>query len=44
MHAAVKKKLNLTGEQWAGMVKPMTGHRDEKDVADAKACAKEVLS
>ena len=44
MHAAVQKKLNLNDEQWAGVVKQMTGRPDEKDVANAKACAKEVLS
>ena len=44
MHEAVKKKLNLNDDQWAGMVKQMTGHPDEEDVANAKACAKEVLA
>ena len=43
MHAAVQKKLNKSDEQWAGMVKQMTGHPNEEDLAAAKACAKEVL-
>jgi hypothetical protein len=43
MHEPVQKKLNLSDEQWAGMVKQMTGHPNEEDVAKAKACAKEVL-
>lgn len=43
MHAAVQKKLNLSDEQWADMVKQMTGHPNEEDVANAKACVKGVL-
>lgn len=43
MHKAVQKKLSLSDEQWAGMVEQMTGHPNEEDVANAKACAKEVL-
>jgi len=43
MHAAVQKKLNMSDEQWAGMVEQMTGHPNDDDVANAKACAKEVL-
>ena len=43
MHAAVQKKMNLTDEQWADMVKQMTGRPNEEDVANAKACAREVL-
>jgi flavodoxin I len=44
LHEAVQKKLNLNDEQWAGMVKEMTGHPNEEDMAKAKACAKDVLS
>ena len=44
MHAAVQKKLNMTDEQWADTVKQMTGHPNGADVANAKACAKEVLA
>lgn len=44
MHAAVQKKLNMSDEQWVEMVKQMTGHPDEKDIANAKACAKKVLA
>ncbi len=43
MHAAVQKKLNMSDEQWAEMVKQMTGRPNEEDMANAKACAKEVL-
>ena len=43
MHGPVQKKLNMDDEQWAGMVKAMTGHPNEEDVANAKAYAKEVL-
>jgi hypothetical protein len=39
----VQKKLNLSDEQWAGMVKQMTGHPNEDDVANAKAFARKVL-
>lgn len=44
MHKAVQKKLDLSDDVWAGMVKQMTGHPDEQDVANAKACAEEVLA
>jgi flavodoxin len=37
------KKLNLSDKQWADMVKQMTGHPNEEDMANAKACVKEVL-
>jgi flavodoxin I len=43
MHEMVQKKLNLTDEQWADMVKQMTGRPNEEDAAKAKAFAKEVL-
>ena len=43
LHAAVQKKLDMSDAQWADMVRQMTGHPDEKDVANAKACAKAVL-
>jgi flavodoxin I len=43
LHEPVKKKLELSDEQWAGMVKQMTGHPNEEDLAKAKAFAKEVL-
>ncbi len=43
MHSAVQKKLNMTDEQWADIVKQMTGHPNEEDVANAKAFAKEIL-
>ena len=37
------KKLGLSDEDWAGMVEQMTGHPNEEDVANAKACVREVL-
>jgi hypothetical protein len=43
MHAAVQKKLNMSDEQWAEMVKQITGRPNEEDVANAKARAKDVL-
>jgi flavodoxin len=43
MHEPVQKKLGLSDEAWAGMVEQMTGHPNEEDVANAKACAKAVL-
>lgn len=43
LHEMVQKKLNLSDEQWAGMVKQMTGHPNEDDVANAKAFARKVL-
>lgn len=43
MHAPVQQKLGLSDEDWAGMVEQMTGHPNEEDVANAKACVREVL-
>ena len=43
MHAAVQKKLNMSDEQWADMVKQMTGRPNENDVANAKAWSKKLL-
>ena len=43
MHEPVQKKLGLSDEDWQGMVKQMTGHPNEEDVANAKACVREVL-
>ena len=43
MYAGVQKKLDMSDAQWADMVRQMTGHPDEKDVANAKTCAKAVL-
>lgn len=43
MHKTVQKKLGMDDAQWAGMVEQMSGHPNEEDVANAKACAKEVL-
>ena len=44
LHEAVQKKMNLTDEQWAGMVEQMTGRPNEEDVANAKTFAKSVLA
>ena len=43
MHAAVQKKLGLSDDAWADMVKQMTGRPNEEDLANAKACARKVL-
>jgi flavodoxin len=43
MHEAVQNKLGMSDEAWAGMVEQMTGHPNKEDIANAKACAKEVL-
>ena len=44
MHEPVQKMLGLSDEDWQGVVKQMTGHPNEEDVANAKAYAREVLS
>jgi flavodoxin len=44
LHEVVKKKQNLTDEQWAGMLKQMTGHPNEEDEIKAKAFAKKLLT
>ncbi len=43
MHEPVQKKLGLSDKAWQGMVDQMTGHPNEEDVANAKACARKVL-
>ncbi len=43
LHEMVQKKQNLTDEQWADMVKQMTGRPNEEDEGKAKAFAKAVL-
>jgi len=40
MHSPVQKKLNMKDEQWAEMVKQMTGRPNQDDVANAKAFVK----
>jgi len=44
LHGPVQKKLNLPDEQWAEMVKEMTGRPNADDQAKAKAFAKAVLA
>ncbi len=44
IHEMVQKSQGATDEQWAEIVKQMTGHPDEADEAKAKAFAKEVLA
>ena len=43
LHEMVKKKQNLTDEQWADMVKQMTGRPNEDDEVKAKAFVKAIL-
>ena len=43
MHGAVQKKLNMDDEQWAGMVKAMTGRPNQDDVANAKIFVKSIF-
>jgi flavodoxin len=43
LHEMVKKRQNLTDEQWDGMVKQMTGRPNEEDQQKARDFAKEVL-
>ena len=40
----VKKKQNLSDEQWADKVKQRIGHPNEEDEGKAKAFAKELLA
>jgi len=44
LHDMVKKSQNFTDEQWADIVKQMTGHPDEGDEDKARKFAEEVLS
>jgi len=44
LHPMIKQRRNATDEQWEEVVKQMTGHPNEVDVASAKAFAKEVLA
>ena len=44
LHDMVQKKLNLTDEQWADMVKQMTGHPDGGDEENARAFAEKILA
>ncbi len=44
LHEMVKKAQKLTDQQWAEMVKQMTGRPNAEDVAEAKAFAKKVLA
>jgi len=44
IHDMVKKSQNATDEQWAEVVRQMTGHPNAGDEAKAKEFAKEVLS
>ena len=41
LHEAVRKKLNLSDLTWEDMLKQMTGHPNEEDMAKAKALARE---
>jgi len=44
LHEMVQKNQNFSDEDWAGIVKQMTGHPDADDEAKAREFAKEVLS
>lgn len=44
MHAPVQQKLGLSDEAWKEIVVQMTGHPNDEDIANAKACARKVLS
>ncbi|WP_022663837.1 flavodoxin family protein [Desulfospira joergensenii] len=44
LHEMVQKKMNLTDEQWADMVKQMTGRPNEEDEGNARAFAKKILA
>lgn len=44
MHEPVQKKLNMDDEQWAGMVKAMTGRPNKDDVENAKAFVKSLFA
>ncbi len=44
MHEMVQQKLNLQDEQWADMIKQMTGHPNEDDEGNAKSFAKIALA
>jgi flavodoxin I len=40
LHTAIQKKLNLSDEHWAEMVRQMTGHPSLEDMEKAKAFVK----
>ena len=44
MHEMIKKKQNLTDEQWSERVKRMTGHPDENDLKMAQTFARDSLA
>ncbi|THB81422.1 MAG: flavodoxin [Desulfobacteraceae bacterium] len=44
MHGPVQEKLSLDDDQWADMVKQMTGRPNQDDVDNAKAFAKKLLA
>ena len=44
LHDMVKKSQNFTDEQWADIVKAMTGKPNSEDEANAREFAQEVLS
>jgi len=44
MHAPVQNKLNMDDDQWAEMVKQMTGRPNQEDVDKAKAFVKALFT
>jgi len=43
LHEMIRKRRNLTDEQWEARLGKMAGHPNEEDVARARAFAEEVL-
>jgi len=43
MHVPVQKKLNMADDQWAEMVRQMTGRPNQEDVDNAKAFVKAIF-
>lgn len=43
LHGPVQQKLEMDDDQWAEVVKQMTGHPNEEDVANAKAFVIKVM-
>ena len=43
LHTPVQKKLNMDDDQWAEMVKQMTGRPNQEDLDNAKAFVKELF-
>ena len=44
LHGAVQKNMNVSDEQWAGMVNQMTGRPNEEDMENAKSFVKSIVA